>query len=195
MATDVPTPAVGLQGATKTMAGAGLDGCDQLVDGGGDATFVIHKGREFEDNAEFRRASGWHGALLEAVAGGAGQGGATRHVAAAMVAAAARVVFEATTSSSKGSSEHGDHGDLRWREEVVAASLQAHEGLNSLLKHPRHNMGLALREAKPSLPADVAAALRKLQKMSGKAKHSWEDTQHKGGGADERGRTEGRQGG
>merc|ERR1712046_285406 len=33
----------------QTMTWPGIDGCDQLVDDGGDATLLIHKGKEFEE--------------------------------------------------------------------------------------------------------------------------------------------------
>jgi len=36
----------------QMMTWEGVDGCDQLVDDGGDATLLMHKGKEFEDRYE-----------------------------------------------------------------------------------------------------------------------------------------------
>merc|ERR1711879_555759 len=44
-------PGVPAAQESRREGGTAADGCDQLVDDGGDATLLIHKGKEFEESA------------------------------------------------------------------------------------------------------------------------------------------------
>eukprot|EP00975_Prorocentrum_lima_P057708 12100716-Prorocentrum_lima.AAC.1 len=63
--------------------------------------------------------------------------------------------------------------DLALRQEVCAATLEAHQQLNEVNGKAHHNMGCSLAAARPQLPTPVASGLRKLQRLSNMAKHVW----------------------